>query len=128
MATECSRDCHSGKRKRHSHKQGQAGTAEGLVRAREYEWQNRQDARTQNRQNTANKRQEINQHRPVQSSFLTVRNMIDPYQEVGFIRNPKVTKPAFAKTHSNQASKPADEIDREFILGIEFDVSSLGAR
>jgi len=34
MASECSRDCHSGKRKRHSHKQRQAGTAEGLVRAR----------------------------------------------------------------------------------------------
>jgi hypothetical protein len=51
--------------------------------------------------------------------------MIDLYPEVGFIWNPKVTKPAFA-THSNQASKPADEIDREFILGIEFDVSSLG--
>jgi hypothetical protein len=97
-----------------------------LVRAREYEWQNRQDARTQNRQNTANKRQEINQHRTAQSWFLTVRNMIDLYPEVGFIRNPKVTKPAFAKAHSNQASKPADEIDREFILGIKFDVSSPG--
>jgi hypothetical protein len=52
--------------------------------------------------------------------------MIDLYPEVGFIRNPKVTKPAFAKAHSNQASKPADEIDREFILGIEFDGSSPG--
>jgi hypothetical protein len=52
--------------------------------------------------------------------------VIDLYPEVGFIRNPKVTKPAFAKTHSNQASKPVDEIDREFILGIEFDVSSPG--
>jgi hypothetical protein len=53
--------------------------------------------------------------------------MIDLYPEVGFIRSPKVTKPAFAKTHLNQASKPADEIDREFTLGIEFDVSILGA-
>src|ERR1700733_13975927 len=127
MATECSRDGHSGKRKRHSHQQRQAGSAEGLVRAREYEWQNRQDARTQNRQNTANKRQEINQHRTVPSSFLIVCNVIDLYPEVGFLRNPKVTKPALAKTHSNQASKPADGIDREFILAIEFDVSSLRA-
>jgi hypothetical protein len=53
--------------------------------------------------------------------------MIDLHPEVGLLRNPKVTKPAFAKTHSNQASKPADEIDREFILAIEFDVSSPGA-
>jgi hypothetical protein len=53
--------------------------------------------------------------------------MIDLYPEVGFIRKPKVTKAAFAKTHSNQASKPADEIDREFILGIAFEVSSLRA-
>ncbi|MGB6474207.1 MAG: hypothetical protein WBF04_09000 [Candidatus Sulfotelmatobacter sp.] len=112
MATECSGDCHSGKRKRHSDQQWQAGTAEGLVCAREYKWQDRQNARTQNRQNTANKRQEINQHRPVQSSFLNVRNIIDRYPEVGFIEKAKSYKTSLlSDQESGQVSKPVGEIN-----------------
>src|ERR1700730_6243344 len=97
MATECSRDCHSGKRKRHSHKQRQTGTAEGLVRAREYKRQNRQDARTQNRQNTAKQRQEINQHRPVQSSFLNIRTMRDLYLKLDSSRIQKLHNKPFGE-------------------------------